>query len=214
MGSIKILNCKASVSYNVSASTNCVNTQSGVDDSNPNFNVSVSEHHCICTSVHHYFWTSVHQGIASVHQCIIAVYQLSTSGHCISTTVHQLSTSVQCFSTSVHQSITWRECRASSAAANLFASSRVWNQVKLGRLWGKIIELKVSSLHISVWWGDHDVFPILARFLWALVKFTFQNCPFSQERMYIASSMNTKRALVRIVDISIWTCDGHMFCFE
>ena len=50
MGSIKILNCKASVSYNVSASTNCVNTQSGVDDSNPNFNVSVSEHHCICTS--------------------------------------------------------------------------------------------------------------------------------------------------------------------
>ena len=183
------------------------------------FNTSASGH-CISTStsmcVHQWFWTPLHLYISTS-----LFLNTSTSVQCINTLVHQSSASVHCISTSVHQSITWRECRASSAAANLFASSRVWNQVKLGRLWGKIIEWwitrnssKVSVLLISVWWGDHDFFPILARILWALVKFTFQNCPFSQERMYIASSMNTKRALVRILDISIWTCNGHLFCFE
>ena len=161
-----------------------------------------------------------------MHLCISALRQnISASLLLNISALHQnisaslllnISAPVHCISTSVNQCTTWRECRASSAAANLFASSRVWKQVKLGRLWGKIIEWwitrispKVSSLLISVWWGDHDFPPILARIHWALVKFTFQNCPFSQERMYIASSMNTKRALVHIVDISIWICDGH-----
>ena len=129
------------------------------------FNTSASGH-CISTStsmcVHQWFWTPLHLYISTS-----LLLNTSTSVQCINTLVHQSSASVHCISTSVHQSITWRECRASSAAANLFASSRVWNQVKLGRLWGKIIEWwitrissKVSSLHVPVWWGGHDFFPI------------------------------------------------------
>ena len=82
----------------MSASTDCVNTQSRFDDSTP---TSMCVHQCFWTSLLHQdisaFSTFVHQCIRALHQyiCPSLLLNNSASVQCISTSVHQSSASVK-----------------------------------------------------------------------------------------------------------------------